>query len=143
MKKIFCILLVCLLLCSCSKESENKPLCLVDGCYNEVANDNTAYSEEHIDTKANELYEQYNNIKLTDTQLTECRTVVDDYCEKLINTQSDIKSIYISDESPETSVFNIMYKCCVTRGGDVDSAIIYVEMSDEGVFKVDKLEYDK
>lgn len=145
MKKIFCILLICLLLCSCSKESENKPLCLIDGCYNEVANDNTAYCEEHIDTKANELYGQYNNrnIKLTDTQLTECRTVVDDYCEKLINTQSDIKSIYISDESPETSAFYIMYKCYVTRGDDVDIATIYVEMSDEGAFKVEEVEYEK
>lgn len=144
MKKIFCILLICLLLCSCSKESENKPLCLVDGCYNKIANDNTAYCEEHIGTKANELYEQYNNnIKLTDTQLTECRTVVDDYCEKLINTQSDINSIYISDNTPETSIFNIMYKCYVTRGDEVDLATIYVDMSDDGVFKVDKLVYDK
>jgi len=110
-----------------------------------VANNNTAYCKEHIDTKANELYGQYNNrnIKLTDTQLTECRTVVDDYCEKLINTQSDIKSIYISDESPETSAFYIMYKCYVTRGDDVDIATIYVEMSDEGAFKVEEVEYEK
>lgn len=143
MKKIFCILLICLLLCSCSKESENKSLCIVDGCYNEVANDNTAYCEEHIDTKANELYEQYNNIKLTDTQLTECREVVDDYCDKLKNTQSDIQSLYVPDDEPETSAFNIMYKCYVTRGDDVDIATIYVEMLDDGVFKVDKLEYDK
>ena len=78
-----------------------------------MANNNTAYCIEHIDTKANELYEQYsdNNIKLTDTQLTECRTIVDDYCETLINTQSNINSIYISDDTPETSIFNIMYKC--------------------------------
>mgnify|MGYP001025819124 CR=1 FL=1 len=143
MKKLCCILSICLLLGGCSGDSGNKSLCLVDGCYNEVVNDNTAYCEEHIRTKVNELYEQYNNIKLTDTQLTECRTVVDDYCEKLINTQSDINSIYIRDESPETSVFNIMYKCYVTRGDDVDLATIYVEMSDDGVFKVDKLEYDK
>ena len=36
-----------------------------------------------------------------------------------------------------------MYKCYVTREDDVDLAIIYVEMSDDGVFKVDKLEYDE
>ena len=143
MKKIFCILLICLLLCGCSKDSGNKSLCLLDGCYNEVVNDNTAYCEEHIATKANELYEQYNNIKLTETQLAECRTIVDDYCEKLINAQSDINSIYISDDTPETSIFGIMYKCYVTREDDVDIATIYVEMSDDGVFKVDKLEYDK
>lgn len=85
---------------------------------------------------------EYNNIKLTDTQLTECRTVVDDYCEKLINTQSDIKLLYISDESQEKSRYYITYKCYVTRGDDVDIATLYVEISDEEVFKVDKLEYD-
>lgn len=145
MKKFFCILLICLLLCACSKDYENKSLCLVNGCYNEVANNNTAYCKEHIDTKANELYEQYsdNNIKLTDSQLTECRAVVDEYCEKLINTQSNINSIYISDDTPETSIFNIMYKCYVTRGDKVERATIYVEMSEDGVFKVDKLEYNK
>ncbi len=40
-------------------------------------------------------------------------------------------------------ITNNMYKCYVTREDDVDLATIYVEMLDYGVFKVDKLEYDK
>lgn len=139
MKTPFLILLICLFLCGCSKEENIAPLCLIDGCYNE-AEKNSAYCSQH---SIEDLKTTDNNIQLTETQLTECRAIVDEYCEKLMDTQSNIQAIYIPDDAPETSVLYIMYKCYVTRGNDVDIATIYVEMSGDEAFKVDKLEYNK
>lgn len=140
MKRFFSILLICLLLCGCSKKEEVKSLCLISGCYNE-AEKYSAYCSQHSidDLKAT----KDNSIQLTETQLTECRAIVDEYCEKLMDTQSNIQAIYVPDDEPETSVLYIMYKCFVTRGDDMDIATIYVEMSDDETFEVYKMEYDK
>ena len=141
MRKNVPILLICLLLCGCSKEENIAPLCLIDGCYNE-AEKYSAYCSQHS-VEDLQLEDEYNGIQLTETQLTECRAVVDEYCEKLMDTQSNIQAIYVPDDAPETSVLYIMYKCFVTRGDDMDIATIYVKMSDDETFEVYKMEYDK
>lgn len=139
MKKLCPLLLICLLLTGCSSDDKIKEMCLIDGCYNEVKPYSAYCSEHSID----DLIDANEKNKLTETQLTKCRAVVDEYCENLKKTQSDIQAIYVPDDEPEVYAFYIMYKCYVTRGDNVDTATIHVIMSDGDVFKVDKLEYDK
>lgn len=140
MKRFFPILLICLFLCGCSEKEEVKSLCLINGCYNE-AEKYSAYCSQHSidDIKITDD----NNVQLTEAQLTKCRAVVDEYCKKLIDNQPNIQAIYVPDDEPEISVLYIMYKCFVTRSGDVDIATIYVDMLGDENFKVYKMEYDK
>lgn len=156
MKKLFPLLFICLFLTGCT---ENKKYCLsTEGlCLNQPSY-NCLYCTEHTCTKdgckqfkysSDEYCAEHKGIttkdsnKLTDSQLTKCRAVVDEYCENLKKTQSNIQAIYVPDDEPEVYAFYIMYKCYVTRGDNVDTATIHVIMSDGDVFKVDKLEYDK
>ena len=140
MRKIVPILLICLLLCGCS-EKEKTYQCALPDCDNEAEKYSLFCSQHSVEDL--QLEEENNGIQLTEIQLTECRAVVDAYCDKLLSTQSNIRALYVPDGEPETSVLYIMYKCYVTRGDDVDIATIYVEMSDNGIFKVYKMEYDK
>lgn len=140
MKKIVPILLICLLLCGCSKE-EKTYQCALPDCDNEAEEYSLFCSQHSVEDLR--LEDENNGIQLTEAQLTKCRAVVDEYCEKLMDTQSNIQAIYVPDDAPETSVLYIMYKCFVTRGDDMDIATIYVEMPDDETFKVYKMEYDK
>lgn len=155
MKRFFPILLICLFLCGCTDQSKN--YCHSIDCFNQQSY-NCLYCKEHTCTQDGCKKFKYSSdeycaehkgvtiredIKLTEAQLTECRAVVDEYCEKLMDTQSNIQAIYVPDDEPETSVLYIMYKCFVTRGDDMDIATIYVEMSDDETFEVYKMEYDK
>lgn len=152
MKKLCPLLLICLLLTGCSSEQN---YCLATDCFNQQSY-NCLYCDEHTCKKegckqfkysSDEYCAEHKGVKesnkLTETQLTKCRAVVDEYCENLKKTQSDIQAIYVPDDEPEVYAFYIMYKCYVTRGDNVDTATIHVIMSDGDVFKVDKLEYDK
>lgn len=140
MRKFVPILLICLLLCGCS-EKEKTYQCALPDCDNEAEEYSLFCSQHSIEDL--QLEDNGNGIQLTETQLTECRVVVDAYCDKLLSEQSNIRALYVPDDEPETSVLYIMYKCYVTRGDDVDIATIYVEMSDDETFEVYKMEYDK
>ena len=148
MKKNITMLLICILLCSCGNKEENKSWCLVNGCYNIIADNSAIYCEEHIGTNTLELQyqkemEKSNNTKLTEVQSIKCRSVVEEYCEMLKKNQSNIKNIHVYDKEPETTPFYIKYDCYVNIDGDVRGAIIYVKMSDEGTFEVSELEFDE
>ena len=138
-KNCYILLFILLYLCGCSKQKNDiKSWCLIDGCYNN-AKEYSAYCTQH---SIDDLIVEDNNIKLTDFQITKCRKVVDDYCKKIIKSQSNIQSIYIIDDIPETSAFYIMYQCYVTVDDDVKLATIYVEKSSDESFKVKELEYN-
>ena len=142
MKKIYFILFIVVFLSGCSQQDEIKTWCLVDGCYNDVAN-NSAYCDEHIHTNVNEFNEE-KNLKLTNKQINEARKVVDQYCRNLMSKHSNIRGINIINDTPETTETFIMFRCNVVRDDSAKNhATIYVKVQDDGTFKVDELKYDK
>lgn len=142
MRKIYFILFIVVFLSGCSQQDEIKTCCLVDGCYNDVAN-NSAYCEEHSISDVLLQHEEEKNLKLTNQQINEARKVVDQYCRNLISKHSNIRGINIINDTPETTESLIMFRCNVVRDdSDTNLATIYVKLQDDGSFRVDELKYD-
>ena len=90
-------------------------------------------------------YQEENKIDLTDSQIKQARIVVEDYIKTLMSKQSDILSVNIINDIPETTTLYIKYRCNVVRkNDDTNLATIYVSLDDkDNSFKVDGLEYDE
>lgn len=83
-------------------------------------------------------------IKLTDLQIEEIRSIVDDYITQIKCNYDYILAINIINDIPKTTTHDIKFRCNVVRtDSDINLATIYLYMTDDGVFKIDKLEYDK
>lgn len=114
--------------------------CEVDGCVAQrgVAKTLCYYHfEEHMNN-----YQTENT--LTDSQIREARKVVDEYCNKLISEHSNILAINIINDTPNVvSKSSLTYDCNVVLEDDnTNLATIYILISRDGTFKVNKLLYD-
>ena len=81
---------------------------------------------------------------MTDSQIEQSKIVVENYIKTLISKQSDILSINIINDIPETTTLYIKYRCNVVRkNDDTNLATIYVLFDDKnGSFHIERLEYD-
>lgn len=84
-------------------------------------------------------------IKLTDSQIEEIRSIIDDYITQLQSKNDYILAVHVKDK-PNTSVTNITFSCLVIRedtNGKTNGypATIYI-IKDGNSFKVKKLSYD-
>lgn len=116
--------------------------CEVDGCTAQkaVAKSMCYYHfEEHINN-----YQTENEFNLTASQLEEARKVVNDYCEKLVSEHSNILAVNIINDTPNiVTQSSLTYDCNVVLEGDnTNFGTIYVMISSDGTFKVNKLLYD-
>lgn len=107
--------------------------CKEDSCGGMVQN-NGDYCSIHIEKQ----------ITLSDEQLIDVREVADDYIGQLMSMHPSILAVNIINDTPKLTTMYIQYTCNVVReDSDTNLATLYIYITDDGVFKVDKLEYDK
>lgn len=107
--------------------------CIEDDCTN-LKNENENYCSFHQEQK----------IQLSDSQIEKAREVANEYFEELIKNHSNILNVNIINNNPDTTTKNITFRCNVVReDSDTNLATLYIYITSDGVFKVDKLEYDK
>lgn len=107
--------------------------CKEDSCGGMVQN-NGDYCSIHIEKQ----------ITLSDEQLIDVREVADDYIGQLMSMHPSILAVNIINDTPKLTTMYIQYRCNVVReDSDTNLATLYIYITDDGVFKVDKLEYDK
>lgn len=116
--------------------------CEVDGCVAQrgVAKKLCYYHfEEHINN-----YQTKNEFTLTNSQIKKARKVVDEYCNKLVSKHSNILAINIINDTPNIiTQSSLTYDCnVVLDNDDTNLGTIYVLISRDGTFKVNKLLYD-
>lgn len=107
--------------------------CKEDGCTN-LKNEDEYYCSFHTEQQ----------IQLSDSQIEDVREVANEYFEELISKHPSILAINMINDNPKTTIKNISFRCNVVReDSDTNLATLYIYITDDGVFKVDKLEYDK
>ena len=115
--------------------------CIEQDCYSGREIGNNKYCTYH---KLKYEQEEQNKIKLSASQITIIREIVDEYCELLISKHSNILAVNIINDIPETSSLYIKYYCNVVRkDSNINPATIYITIEEDGSFKVDNLEYDE
>lgn len=131
-----------------NKSIENGKYCIEhtcewEGCTSEKGVGKTHYCYYHVEQNALQ-YQEENKIKLTESEIIQVRKVADDYLKQLMEKQSNILAVNIINDNPETTTLYIKYSCNVVReDSDTNLATLYIYITSDGVFKVDKLEYDK
>lgn len=121
----------------------NEHTCEWDGCTAEKGIGKTHYCYYHVEQNALQ-YQETNKIKLTESEIKQTRKVADDYIKQLMETQSNILAVNIINDNPETTTLYIKYNLNVVReDSDTNLATLYIYITSDGTFKVDKLEYDK
>lgn len=114
--------------------------CETEGCINEKEPGfNFCYS--CIEDSWNNQSEE---IMLTDSQVTRAKQAIEEYCENLMDKQSNILAVNIINDYPEyVTDYSCSFRCNVVREDDnTNLATIYLSISDNGSFKVDRLMYD-
>lgn len=159
------ILLTLLTGCSNNADSSNveQTLCGVENCNNIVVKNDYGhgvysygkYCEEHTckeDSCGGMTHDDggycsihtEKQITLSDEQLIEVRQVADKYIGQLMSIHSNILSVNIINDNPKLTTKDIQYRCNIVRkDSDTNLATLYIYITSDGTFKVDKLEYDK
>lgn len=114
--------------------------CEIEGCFNEKSpGSNMCYS--CIEDSWNNESEE---VTLTDTQVSRAKKVIKEYCENLMNNQSYVLAINLINDYPEyISEYSCSFRCnVVMEDDDINLATIYLSISNNGDFKVDRLMLD-
>ena len=107
--------------------------CKEDGCTN-LKNDDGYYCSFHTEQQ----------IQLSDSQIEEVREMTNKYFEELMSKQPNILAINLIGDNPKTTTNSISFRCNIVReDSDTNLATLYIYITGDGVFKIDKLEYDK
>ena len=107
--------------------------CKEDSCGGMIQ-DNGDYCSVHAEKQ----------ITLSNEQLIEVRQVADEYIDQVMSIHSNILAVNIINDSPKLTTMYIQYRCNVVReDSDTNLATLYIYITDDGTFKVDKLEYDE
>ena len=87
---------------------------------------------------------QSEEITLTDSQVKKAKQVIEEYCDNLMDKQSNILAINLINNYPEyVSEYSCSFRCNVVREDDnTNLATIYLSINNNGDFKVDRLMYD-
>lgn len=114
--------------------------CEVEGCFNEKSpGSNMCYSciEDSLNNESEE-------ITLTESQVSEAKQVIKEYCDDLMGKQSNILAINLINKYPEyVSEYSCSFRCNVVREDDnTNLGTIYLSINNDGSFKVDRLMLD-
>lgn len=162
-KIIFLVIILTLFSgCSNNKNESEIPICKIENCNNpclkyKIGHESyySSYCEDHTckeegcggQKNPNDDYCSLHieeQIKLTDSQIEEVKELANKYFEQLITKQSNILAINMINDTPKTTKNNISFRCNIVReDSDTNLATLYIYITDDGVFKVHKLEYDK
>lgn len=87
---------------------------------------------------------QSEKITLTDDQVSKVKQAIEEYCENLMDKQSNILAVNLINDYPEyVTDYSCSFRCNVVREDDnTNLATMYLSISDNGDFKVDRLMYD-
>ena len=116
--------------------------CEWEGCTSPKGAGKTHYCYYHAEQNA--LNNQSKEITLTDSQVKKAKQVIEEYCDNLMDKQSNILAVNLINNYPEyVSEYSCSFRCNVVREDDnTNLATIYLSINDNGDFKVDRLMYD-
>lgn len=116
--------------------------CEWGGCSSQKGAGKTHYCYYHVEQNA--LNNQVEEIILTDSQINKAKQAVEEYCESLMEKQSNLLAINLINDYPEyVSQYSCSFRCNVVRDdSNTNLATIYIKLQDDGSFKVDELKYD-
>lgn len=116
--------------------------CEWEGCTSPKGAGKTHYCYYHAEQNA--LNNQSEEITLTESQVSEAKQVIKEYCEDLMGKQSYILAINLINEYPEyVSEYSCSFRCNVVREDDnTNLGTIYLSINNDGSFKVDRLMLD-
>ena len=135
--------------------------CDLDNCYNarvkngKYCSEHTCESDGCVNKKSpgsdmcySCIEDSWNNqseeITLTDSQVKKAKQVIEEYCDNLMDKQSNILAVNLINNYPEyVSEYSCSFRCNVVReDNNTNLATIYLSINDNGDFKVDRLMYD-
>ena len=114
--------------------------CEVEGCFNKKSpGSDMCYA--CIEDSWNNQSEE---ITLTDAQVSKANQVIEEFCEDLMNKHPYILAINLINDYPEyVSKYSCSFRCNVVREDDnTNLATLYLSISSNGDFKVNRLMYD-
>lgn len=116
--------------------------CEWEGCTSPKGAGKTHYCYYHAEQSA--LNNESAEITLTESQVSEAKQVIKEYCEDLMGKQSYILAINLINEYPEyVSEYSCSFRCNVVREDDnTNLGTIYLSINNDDSFKVDRLMLD-
>lgn len=116
--------------------------CEWEGCTSPKGAGKTHYCYYHAEQNA--LNNESEEITLTESQVSEAKQVIKEYCEDLMGKQSYILAINLINDYPEyVSEYSCSFRCNVVMGDDnTNLATIYLSINSDGDFEVDRLMLD-
>lgn len=121
--------------------SEHK--CEWEGCTSPKGAGKTHYCYYHVEQNA--LNNKVEEITLTESQVSNAKQAIEEYCKILMKKQSNLLAINVINDYPEyVSEYSCSFRCNVVReDDDTNLATIYLSINTDGSFEVDRLIYDK
>ena len=116
--------------------------CEWEGCTDKKGIGKTHYCYYHVEQNA--LNNKIEEITLTDYQVNQAKQVIKEYCETLMEKQSNILAVNLLNVYPEyVSEYSCSFRCNIVREDDnTNLATIYLSINNDGTFKVNRLMYD-
>lgn len=116
-------------------------ICRWKGCKKGVEGDEIYCSFHYKENKENE---KNNKKTLTTAQSKKIKELIEDYCDELVEKQSDVISISVTYDNPLVFDDSAAYRCKVERISlGTNDATIYVNINGEDNFSIDCLLYKK